>query len=253
MEKIAIISDVHSNIVALEAVLRDIANRKINRIFCLGDLVLKGSSPCEVVDCIKKKCEIIVKGNAEEGAINPGQSKHKMWYHTILGNERLAYLEQLPMYYDILISGSKIRMFHATKTDINKRVFDIDDLTKKQLLFEDEQGNIPDIVLYGDFHKQYMQKLQNKTIVNVGSVGNTVESLHYDEKITNMEEMTQAHYCIIEGEQNSTERKSLSIQFVRLPYDIEKEIELAKKNGIPSIEKYMIELTKAKYRKMGNS
>ena len=49
MEKIAIISDIHANIVALEAVLEDIKKRNISRIFCLGDLVLKGSSPCEVV------------------------------------------------------------------------------------------------------------------------------------------------------------------------------------------------------------
>lgn len=252
MERIAIISDIHSNIVALEAVWKDIEERGINRIFCLGDLVLKGSSPCEVVDCIKKKCEVVVKGNAEEGAINPGQSKHKQWYHGILGNKRLVYLKQLPMYYDTLISGSKIRMFHATKTDVNKRIFDIDEIQKKQLLFEDEKGNIPDIVIYGDIHKQYMQKLQNKTIVNVGSVGNAVESPNYNDKIIDMEEMTQAHYCIIEGKENSIEKQSLSIQFVRVPYDIEKEIQLAKENQIPSIEKYVIELTKAKYRKMMN-
>ena len=55
MEKIAFIADIHSNIVALEAVLKDIENRNIHRIFCLGDLVLKGSSPCEVVDIIKEK------------------------------------------------------------------------------------------------------------------------------------------------------------------------------------------------------
>lgn len=43
MEKIALISDIHSNIVALKAVLEDIESRGITRIFCLGDIVLKGS------------------------------------------------------------------------------------------------------------------------------------------------------------------------------------------------------------------
>lgn len=132
MEKIAIISDIHSNIVALEAVLEDIEKRNIKRIFCLGDLVLKGSSPCEVVDIIKKKCEIVVKGNGDDGAINPKGSKHKEWYHSILGKDRLEYLNNLPMYKDIYISGSHIRMFHATKEDFNYRIFDIDPIEKKK-------------------------------------------------------------------------------------------------------------------------
>ena len=59
MEKIALISDIHSNIVALNAVLDDIEERNITKIYCLGDLVLKGSSPCEVVDLIREKCEIV--------------------------------------------------------------------------------------------------------------------------------------------------------------------------------------------------
>ena len=57
MEKIALIADIHSNIVALKAVLEDIESRGITRIFCLGDIVLKGSSPCETLDLIRNKCE----------------------------------------------------------------------------------------------------------------------------------------------------------------------------------------------------
>ena len=77
-----------------------------------------------------------------------------------------------------------------------------------------------------------------------------MEFPNYDETITNMEETTQAYYCILEGEYNSKEKSSISIQFVRVPYDIEKEIELARKNESPSLDKYILELTKAKYRKL---
>ena len=54
--------------------------------------------------------------------------------------------------------------------------------------------------------------------------------------------------CIIEGDINSKERSSLSIQFVRVPYDIEEELKLARRNNSPSYEKYELELTKGKYR-----
>ena len=184
MERIAVISDIHANVVALEAVLEDIEKRKIDRIFCLGDIVLKGASPCEVVDIVREKCEIVVKGNCDELVVNaPEESKSRKWYKDRLGKERIEYLDKLPMYKDIYMSGSYIRMFHATKNDLFNRIFDIDTVEKKKKLFEEEEGKEPDIVLYGDIHKQYMQKLQNKTIINVGRVGNVVELLYFRGRI----------------------------------------------------------------------
>ena len=116
-------------------------------------------------------------------------------------------------------------------------------------LFEDENGISPDIVLYGDIHIQYMQKFYNKTLVNVGSVGNVVENLNHDETIKDMSETLQAYYTILEGEYSSRQRSSLSIQFIRVPYDINQEIEIAKKNNCASLENYILELTTGMYRK----
>lgn len=248
MEKIAIISDIHSNITAFKAILEDIEKRGIKRIFCAGDLVLKGSSPCEVVDLAKQKCEIIVKGNAEEGAIK-GTTMHKIWHREALGEDRIKYLDSLPMYFDFYMSGSLIRMFHASKNDTHFRVMDFDSIDNKMKLFEDENGIIPDIILYGDIHIQYMQKFYNKTLVNVGSIGNVVEYLHHDRNIKDMMETTQAYYTVLEGEYGEKTRSSLSIQFVKVPYDINKEIEIARKNHIPSLDNYILELTTAEYRK----
>lgn len=248
MEKIAIISDIHSNITAFKAVLEDIRKRGIKRIFCIGDLVLKGSSPCEVVDIAKKECEIIVKGNAEEGAIN-GTTSHKLWHREKLGKERIQFLNDLPMYFDFYMSGSLVRIFHASKNDTNYRVMDFDSVVEKMKLFEDENGVVPDIVFYGDIHIQYMQKFYNKTLVNVGSVGDVVEHLHHDESIEDMSETTQSYYTILEGDYDSKERSSISIQFVRVPYDINEEIEIARKNESPSLDNYILELSTAMYRK----
>ena len=58
MEKIAIISDVHGNITALKAVITDIEKRNINKIFCLGDSVLKSCNSDQVIDLLKEKCEV---------------------------------------------------------------------------------------------------------------------------------------------------------------------------------------------------
>lgn len=249
MEKIALISDIHSNIVALKSVLEDIEKRNISKIFCLGDIVLKGSSSCECLNLIREKCSLILKGNCDDYAVNPYE-EHTRWHNEVLGKERIKYLSELPMYKDMYISGSYIRMFHATKDNLNIRIFDNSSVEEKMKLFEDEENNIPDIVIYADIHKQYLEKIRNKTIVNIGSVGNSIEMTNpvSDE---DMSEITQAHYCIIEGELNSKEKSSLSIQFIRVPYDIEEELKLAKNNSIPDYQAYEKELQQAKYRGKG--
>ena len=79
MEKIAIISDIHGNLPALEAVLHDIKRRGITRIFCLGDLVGKGPSSAEVVDLIKQTCEAVVQGNWDIGITLPQELPAGLW------------------------------------------------------------------------------------------------------------------------------------------------------------------------------
>ena len=61
MDQVAIISDLHGNIPALEATLNDIKRRNIQRIFCLGDLVGKGPHSDKVVDICQDVCETTIK------------------------------------------------------------------------------------------------------------------------------------------------------------------------------------------------
>lgn len=63
MDQIALISDIHGNLPALELVLADIRARGIEQIYCLGDLVGKGPNPSEVVDICQEVCTGIVQGN----------------------------------------------------------------------------------------------------------------------------------------------------------------------------------------------
>lgn len=66
MERIAIVSDIHGNMTAWEAVLKDIRSRGLKRIFCLGDLVGKGPDPVQVVDLVRETCEQVIRGNWDE-------------------------------------------------------------------------------------------------------------------------------------------------------------------------------------------
>lgn len=94
-----------------------------------------------------------------------------------------------------------------------------------------------------------MDKLYNKTLINVGSVGNSFDVIRNPKKDSNVLETTKSNYFIIEGEYGSKEYTSeVSFQFVKVPYDIDKELE-DEKNNIEQ-ENYRFELKEGKYRNM---
>ena len=81
----AIISDIHSNLEALTAVLADIDRQKIPEIYCLGDVIGYGPSPRECIDLVMKRCKVVLLGNHDQGALfdpdgfNPAAEKAIFW------------------------------------------------------------------------------------------------------------------------------------------------------------------------------
>src|SRR5262249_33142727 len=65
-ERIAFVSDLHSNLEALDAVLKDIESKKVKRIICLGDLVGYGPNPLEVLDVARRAFDVVIEGNHDE-------------------------------------------------------------------------------------------------------------------------------------------------------------------------------------------
>ena len=105
-----------------------------------------------------------------------------------------------------------------------------------------------DIVLYGHSHMQYMQKLYNRVLINVGSVGNSIDVFRNEEKDANIKNTVNANYFIIKGKMNSRDYDVFSYEFVNIPYDIEKEISKNKDNV--DFEDYEEEIKYGRYRDM---
>ncbi|NEW08763.1 metallophosphoesterase family protein [Paenibacillus sp. SYP-B3998] len=251
MDSVAIISDIHGNIPALDAVLQDIKRREITRIICLGDLVGKGPGSAEAVDRIKAVCENVVQGNWDLGITSPQDLPAGQWHQEQLGAERLAYLEQLPFSVDVRLSGKLIRLFHASAQSVFHRLKRKASKEERLAVFENTamtgtplDGRQPDIIGYGDIHIPYLLTIksprqnestipacQGLTLFNVGSVGTP-----YDGN-------PQACYCIVEGETDSSVPAGLSIQFVRVPYDIELAVRLAYEVEMPDRRRYELEIT----------
>ena len=260
--KIAIISDIHGNLEALKAIFEDINKKHVDKIICLGDIIAKGIHSKECIKLIKEKCDIVIQGNTDEYFAKKHKNIEKLpeqeqkrikWNQSLITEEDRNYLLNLPFSYEFYMSGSLVRLFHATNTANNKVVLNINDIETKYEMFLPSEyttsNKVADIVIYGHIHHPYMDKIYNKTLINVGSVGNSFDVIRNDRKDSNVLETTKACYLIIEGEYGSKEYNSeISFQFVKVPYDIEKELEDEYKN----IEKesYRCELTKGMYRDM---
>ena len=260
--KIAIISDIHANLEALKSTLEDIKKRKVDKIICLGDIIAKGVHPKECIELIKENCDIVLRGNCDRyfseehndiNELSEEEVKRINWNQSMLNDEERKYLLNLPFSYEFYMSGSLVRLFHATPEKDNIVIINNDEIqTKLKRLYPSNntmsQKNA-DVVIYGHIHHQYMDKIYNKTIINVGSVGNSFDVIRNPLKDSNVMETTKSNYLIIEGEYDSKKYSSdISFQFIKVPYDIDKELSSDKLN----IEKenYMYELKQGRYRNM---
>lgn len=237
MDKIAIISDIHGNLQALKSVLDDIRERNITRIFCIGDIIAKGTHQQECVNLVKENCEIVLKGNCDEyftsdldlSTKEDYEKNRIIWNKSKLNEETIKYLNNLPYCYEFYMSGKLIRLIHAHPERINKFIGNIDTLTRLFELFLPSSNTISnlkaDILIYGHIHTPYVQKIYNRTIINTGSVGNAIDVFRNNEKDANVQNTTVATYLILSGFFDSMNiNEKISYELVSIPYDIDKEL-----------------------------
>lgn len=261
MDRIAIISDIHGNLEALKSVLDDIKERNINRIFCLGDIIAKGTHQQECVDLVKENCEVIIKGNCDEyftsniDLSTKTQSEiYKItWNKNKLNDETKKYLNSLPYCYEFYMSGRLVRLVHAHPEKIDKFAGNIDKIERLYELFLPSSNTISnekaDILIYSHIHTPYVQKIYNRMIINTGSVGNAIDVFRNDEKDGDVKNTTVANYLIISGNFDSKNiDEKISYELVSVPYDIDKE--LNDNNDNIEFESYKEEIKKGKYRDM---
>jgi predicted phosphodiesterase len=242
LERIALISDVHGNLTALEAVLADIEARGIRRIFNLGDYVGKGPRGRAVVDLCRERCEVNILGNWDDFLPDPDReidNESLRWWKKELREDQWTWLRELPFSHDFVMSGRRIRLFHASATTVHRRVrFDHDEQEFLGMFANTEatgDGPVPTVVGYGDTHDAFYECDLGLTLFNTGSVGNS------------MSDPTPV-YAILEGIPDTLDPAPFSIQFVRVPYDAAAELEVARSLGMPQLDGYESEILHGIYR-----
>ncbi|MDO4793435.1 MAG: metallophosphoesterase family protein [Filifactor alocis] len=243
LTEIAVFSDTHGNLPALKAVLEDIKKRRISEIYCLGDFVGKGPTVNETIDLCRTHCTRAVLGNWDDFLLySPRDEMPIRWYRNRISKENEAYLRSLPRVFDFYLSGKVVRLYHAHPFDVYKRLYKFDDPSHIEEMFDfslkDEEFSIKkkaDIAGYGDIHHAYLKDFGGRFLFNTGSLGNPLDS-------------KDPSYVILRGELHDDRPSSYSLEFVRVPYDIEQTVADVRNTDMPSSEDYIFEIRTGKFR-----
>lgn len=188
--KVAVISDIHGNMQALESVLKDIESEKCEKIFCLGDLAMAGPEPVKAIEKIKELYEkdnfnqekfILIQGNTDEmigdyspeiiAKVNqfPIMARALENDVQIIPNSFKEFLRTLPKQKELEIEGVKILLVHGSPRRNDENISpDLPIENIEEML----EGVNADLILCGHTHIPCgYQTSKGQTVVNDGSVG----------------------------------------------------------------------------------
>lgn len=245
---IALFSDIHANLPALEAFFEDVEKRNVDSIYCLGDLVGYNIWPNEVVEEIRKRNIPTIAGNYDFGigrtsndcgcAYKTDEEKANGAVSISFTNERInaenrAYLRILPAHIKVefQLNGDNLNLLlvHGSPRRINEYLFE--DREEKSLLRILEKADA-DIMCFGHTHKPYHRILNSgneeqphyRHAINLGSVGKPKDN------------DTRGGYVILEIDESSSvlDKDSIHVEFIRFEYDIEKAAQGVEESILPN-------------------
>jgi putative phosphoesterase len=217
--RVAFVSDVHSNLEALEAVLDDAGRLKV---FCAGDIVGYGASPNEVVRLLHGVGATCVVGNhdvasldGDVGHFNPRAAMAAIWTHERLSDESKAFLRSLPREVRSGLGGRRLYMTHGSPDD---NIWEYVRPSTHADLFEYYLKKVDaDMIALGHTHFAFQWRGEGGGLVfNPGSVGQP----RYGD--------TRASYAVLRVDGGEVE-----VEERRVEYDIERAAKKILSSGLP--------------------
>ena len=221
--RIAIVSDVHGNLVALEAVLTDLQEQRPDLVVHGGDLVFNGPHPAECLDLIREQGWLGIVGNTDQAlwTLPDTLSENTVRIFgviaaattSMLGRERIAWLKTLPLEWR---DGDRVALVHAVPGDTWRIVQpEASDAEMREVY-----GPLgATLAVYCHIHRPHVRNLGDFTLANSGSVG-----MPFDGD-------ARSSYLLIEDGQPAIRR---------VAYDVERHIADVERSGYPT-SRWLIE------------
>lgn len=245
--KIALFSDVHANLPALEAVLEDIDRRRPDMAFCLGDLVGYAPWPNEVVEAVRRRAIPTIAGNYDQGvgldsddcgcaytseADKQLGARSIAFTNQIVTKATRTFLRGLPRQLRLTFeqegeeSPLHVLMVHGSPRRINEYLFE--DRPDKSFL-RMMRSAAADLMLFGHTHRPYHKALLDdvdgtattRHAVNIGSVGKPKDG------------DARAGYVVVHFDPLHPRTAGPEIEFVRIGYDVERAAGAIEESPLP--------------------
>ena len=244
MSKILFLADLHGNMIATQALEKEIEKIKPDDIWFLGDAVGKGPENHKTLDWVRNNCQHFISGNwdvgiaegptADDRSSDDQDPCHNDFYWKQLGKERLDWLRSLPDEDEIMISGISFRLFHGRPVDANYHSYlSMDELRPG---FTDTKGKRHGGFISADGHMPYVRSIDLGYAINTGSVGNSLG-------------IPRCHALLIEGETGASQLSPISFNILSIPYNNRLAADTADKYpDLPGKEAYKNEILTGVYR-----
>jgi putative phosphoesterase len=225
--RLAIISDIHANLHALEAVWQDLEQQHPEAVYCLGDLVGYGAYPNEVVAFIRERQVPTIMGNYDEGV---GLDLHDcgcvyrdpelarlgdlslLWSREHTSGENKQYLQGLPLQIRLPDGRPTLLLVHGSPRKMNEYLYE----DRPRATFERIAAvAAADVLLFGHTHLPYQKKVDKVLFVNTGSVGKPKDGDR------------RAGYVILEMGRRPR------VEFRRVEYDVATAARTVRESGLP--------------------
>lgn len=241
MTKIALLSDIHGNTTALEVVLEDAKRAGVKEYWLLGDVLMPGTGRRHLLNLLEElPITVQILGNWEDslwramkGMLDPSRAsnrylmRHCQYILEEICPEEIEAMQSLPMQVHREISGLRVGItHHLPDKNWGRELIHIGD----QKDFDRLVTNPPcDLAVYGHIHQQFFRYGSGgELILNPGSIGQPFFLQ------ANLRKDLRAMYAILEFDESGLK----DVDFRRVSYDIEKELQLAKDLKLPYFQVY---------------
>ena len=235
--RIALVSDIHGNLIALEALLKALKHDAPDQIISLGDVAAIGPSPHEVIANLRALQWPTVMGNADYWMLNPKPNPEaeglslifqelELWGIEQMTAEDRTFLQTFKSTIEIELGDQEgLLCYHGSPQSFHDRV--LPTTTTEQL---DEWFGDQDAVCLagGHTHEQMVRRYAGKTIINPGSVG--LPHIEYPDRVRNP---AWAEYALLDWDDGH-----LNIQLRCEPFDLDALLQTARNSGMPHVDLY---------------
>jgi putative phosphoesterase len=213
--KAALISDIHSNLIALDAVLESIGRGDVDIIISAGDVVGYGPYPNEVVARLKDQDVLGIRGNHDLAVLknsvrgmNPVAAEAIRWTARIINAESADYLAALPPSRIFELDAWKTGLFHGSPRHDDEYVYEADATPDLMEICGCQ------LLISGHTHIPYLKRMEQGLMINPGSVGQP------------RDDDPRAAYVLFDTQECRAE-------ILRIEYDVERVAQAIKEAGLP--------------------